>query len=256
MDHKKTVSGEAAKLQQHLTLLKEEYVKLQRRYSDLEQKYAVVAATAGDVDQNCFVARLLLTVAGLYDQTLYSDLKVKLKTREIPAHSFVLAARSQDWGPQSLSDNKVLDWTNIEDNVAETLLRWVYTDQVDLSGGDGHLLNLMRASSSFHLEDLVNKCENALMASVNVKNCVRYYTTADEIGADTLKEHCSTLISTHWDDFSSEDFSHMSAPLLYRMFKSKTNHPLHSAIRLKREDVVFLYLVENTAQVSAFYFMV
>lgn len=251
MDHKKTVSGEAAKLQQHLTLLKEEYVKLQRRYSDLEQKYAVVAATAGDVDQNCFVARLLLTVAGLYDQTLYSDLKVKLKTREIPAHSFVLAARSQDWGPQSLSDNKVLDWTNIEDNVAETLLRWVYTDQVDLSGGDGHLLNLMRASSSFHLEDLVNKCENALMASVNVKNCVRYYTTADEIGADTLKEHCSTLISTHWDDFSSEDFSHMSAPLLYRMFKSKTNHPLHSAIRLKREDVVFLYLVENTAQLSS-----
>lgn len=64
-------SGEAAKLQQHLTLLKEEYVKLQRRYSDLEQKYAVVAATSGDVDQNSFVARLLLTVAGLFDQTLY-----------------------------------------------------------------------------------------------------------------------------------------------------------------------------------------
>lgn len=36
------------------------------------------------------------------------------------------------------------------------------------------------------------------MASVNVKNCVRFYTTADEIGADTLKEHCSTLISAHW----------------------------------------------------------
>jgi len=36
------------------------------------------------------------------------------------------------------------------------------------------------------------------MASVNVKNCVKFYTTADEIGAHTLKEHCSSLISTHW----------------------------------------------------------
>jgi hypothetical protein len=36
------------------------------------------------------------------------------------------------------------------------------------------------------------------MASVNVKNCVKFYTTADEIGAHTLKEHCSSLISAHW----------------------------------------------------------
>ena len=45
----------------------------------------------------------------------------------------------------------------MEAAVAETLLHWVYTDQVDLSGGDGHLLDLMHAASTFHLEDLVNK---------------------------------------------------------------------------------------------------
>jgi hypothetical protein len=42
----------------------------------------------------------------------------------------------------------------------------------------------------------------------------------------------------------------MSAPLLFRMFKSKTGFPLHAAVRLQREDVVFLYLVENNADVS------
>ena len=63
--------GEVTKLQQHLSLLKEEYVKLQRRYQELEQRYAVAAATAGDVDENSFVARLLHTVAGLYDHELY-----------------------------------------------------------------------------------------------------------------------------------------------------------------------------------------
>ena len=52
------------------------------------------------------------------------------------------------------------------------------------------------------------------------------------------------------DDFTSEDFAHMSAPLLFRMFKSKTGFPLHAAVRLQREDVVFLYLVENSTEVS------
>lgn len=45
------------------------------------------------------------------------------------------------------------------------------------------------------------RCEKALMASVNVKNCVKFYTTADEIGAYTLKDHCSSLISAHWVRF-------------------------------------------------------
>jgi hypothetical protein len=34
------------------------------------------------------------------------------------------------------------------------------------------------------------------------------------------------------------------------MFKSKTGFSLHAAVRLQREDVVFLYLVENGANVS------
>lgn len=172
-------------------------------------------------------------------------------------------------------------------------------------------------------------CERALMSEVDVKNCIRFYTTADEIGAKELKNHCSQLISTHWvilnfvyftpytswgrvpinhwlekvvmtsenfvpcrdnlllylikknrllmslvlyghncvnvttdqllsefllfqSDFSSEDFEHMSAPLLYTMFKTKTKYPLHSAVRLKREDVVFLFLIEYSQEVMIF----
>jgi hypothetical protein len=42
----------------------------------------------------------------------------------------------------------------------------------------------------------------------------------------------------------------MTGPLLYTMFKSKTKHPLHAAVRLRREDVVFLYLIEYMQEVS------
>ena len=42
------------------------------------------------------------------------------------------------------------------------------------------------------------RCENGLMSFVNMKNCITFYQTALEIGAELLKGHCSELISNHW----------------------------------------------------------
>ena len=41
----------------------------------------------------------------------------------------------------------------------------------------------------------MRRCEEALTASVDVGNCIRYFATADEIGAEGLRDHCSKLIS-------------------------------------------------------------
>lgn len=46
----------------------------------------------------------------------------------------------------------------------------------------------------------------------------------------------------------------MSAQLLYKMIKSKTEYPLHKAIKVEREDVVFLYLIEMDSQVLQLFF--
>jgi len=51
------------------------------------------------------------------------------------------------------------------------------------------------------------------------------------------------------DDLTADDFSSMSASVLYTMLKSKSSWPLHKAIHAKREDVVFLYLIEFNNQV-------
>lgn len=77
-----------------------------------------------------------------------------------------------------------------------------------------------------------------------------FYCVAEEVGAANLLEYCSNLISIHWDELLPQDFVHMSGALLYKMLKSKTKYPLHAAIRLRREDVVFLCLVENETTVS------
>ncbi|CAG2118862.1 unnamed protein product, partial [Medioppia subpectinata] len=238
---------ELDKSRKHLSLLREEYVKLQQKYCDLEKKYNLLNASSGVVDDNSFVSRLVRNVANLFDKDLYSDLTIKLNGSSVKGHKFVLSARSDGW--DQLDHCSELDLTHVNPEVGFHFVRWLYTDAIDFSHrNEDFILDVMRAGKRFDLNPLVELCEQTLMSFVNVSNCVQFYQTADEIGAETLKNHCSELVSNHWDDFTSDDFVSMSAPLLYAMFKTKTEYPLHTAIRIKREDVLFLYLIEFDAQ--------
>lgn len=239
------------KLEKHLILLKEEYTKLQRAYAELERKYSKAVASADGESSgefSSFVSRLVLTVASLYGRTVYSDMTIKMSSKVVPAHKFVLHARSEDWREEVLSDISELNWSDMDEDIATALLRWIYMDVVDLQH-DRLALGLLRASNRFHLPGLLGLCERALVASVGVRSCVRFYCVAEEVGAASLLDYCSGLISTHWEDLTPQDFEHMSGPLLFKMLKSKTKYPLHAAIRLLREDVVFLCLVENNQKV-------
>ena len=63
---------------------------------------------------------------------------------------------------------------------------------------DGFKLDMMKAAKNFDLPTLLVLCERSLIASVSIKNCIKLYTTAEEIGAKELQDHCSQLISSHW----------------------------------------------------------
>lgn len=89
-------------------------------------------------------------------------------------------------------------------------------------------LGLLRAAHRFQLPGLLGLCERALVASVGVRSCVRFYCVAEEVGASSLLEYCSGLISTHWDDLTPQDFEHMTSPLLYKMLKTKSTYFLKS----------------------------
>lgn len=229
---------------------------MQKNYAELDRKYSQASASNSSSENpefSSFVSRLVMTVSSLYGRKTYSDLTVKLENKTMPAHKFVLNARSEEWGEEILANTNELDWSELEADVGYALLRWIYTDTVDLQH-DTLALGLLRAAHSFKLPGLLGLCERALVASVGVRSCVRFYCVAEEVSASSLLEYCSGLISTHWDDLTPSDFEHMSGPLLYKMLKTKTKHPLHAAVKLLREDVVFLCLVENDGSVSVFFF--
>jgi rabankyrin-5 len=85
----------AGKLQNHLKLLKNEYSKLQKSYADLQRKFDDLQAKSSDpaADNSSFNSRLVMIVASLYGRKTYSDLTIKLKDKQMPAHKFVLQAR-------------------------------------------------------------------------------------------------------------------------------------------------------------------
>lgn len=244
------IVAENAKLQQHLALLKEEYTKLQEKYRDIETKYNALAANSSNEEEN-FASRLLVLVRRLYETKLYSDIRIDLGKCEISAHKFVLSARSDLWSESVLRDKEVLDWSDIDEEIAETIIVWIYLDKVNLKTNE-LTLKIIRKAFEFRLIGLVEICERFLINEVTVKNCVKFYSVAEEINASNLRDYCSNLICTHWDDLNASDFEHMSAPLLYKMLKDKTQLPLHSAVRLQRDDVVYLCLLENASRVSLF----
>ncbi|XP_077447830.1 rabankyrin-5 [Stigmatopora argus] len=245
---------EVAKLQKHLALLRQEYVKMQQKLADTERRCAVLAAQVSGpsptnpASTDTYISRLLEIVSDLYRQEQYSDLKVKIDGDNISGHKFVLAARSDVWSLNNMANTSELDLSDCKAEVATAMLRWAYTDELELSEDDAFLIDLMKLANRFQLQLLRERCEKGVMSSVNVRNCIRFYQTAEELNATTLMNYCGEIIASHWDDLRKDDFSTMSAQLLYKMIKSKTDYPLHKAIKVEREDVVFLYLIEMDSQ--------
>nr|XP_042713698.1 rabankyrin-5 isoform X3 [Chrysemys picta bellii] len=240
---------EVAKLEKHLMLLRQEYVKLQKKLADTERRCTLLAAQSNKENaSDSFISRLLTIVAELYEQEQYSDLKIKVGDKHIRAHKFVLAARSETWSLANLVSTEELDLSDADPEVTMAMLRWIYTDELELREDDVFLTELMKLANRFQLQLLRERCEKGVMSLVNVRNCIRFYQTAEELNASTLLNYCAEIIASHWDDLRKEDFSSMSAQLLYKMFKSKTEYPLHKAIKVEREDVVFLYLIEMDSQ--------
>ena len=99
----------------------------------------------------------------------YSDLTILTRSSQQAAHKAVLARHSSQWGVASLAEVETLDWTDLEEEVSSSLLRWIYTDVVSLSPGDQgdrFTLQLMAAASMFSLKPLVDTCEKALVSSL------------------------------------------------------------------------------------------
>lgn len=94
----------------------------------------------------------------MYELLSCSDITITLRDRKIPAHRFVLVARSRHWNQdETLSSTSDLDLSHMTPFVAGSLVRWVYTDSIILPSDQMAIIELLAASNKYHLTQLKEK---------------------------------------------------------------------------------------------------
>lgn len=61
---------------------------------------------------------------------------------------------SEEWREEVLTDVTELDWSDLDD-AGYALLRWIYTDIVDLQQQDSLSMSLLKAAHKFKLNSLM-----------------------------------------------------------------------------------------------------
>ncbi|CAG0892643.1 unnamed protein product [Darwinula stevensoni] len=179
-----------------------------------------------------------------------SDVEIQLAEGAVPAHRLVLSAHNPSW-----ETTESFDWKWLRQGVGSAVVEWMYTGDLNCGGDEDQkykfLLDVLAAANSFQLLPLKNLCEEQVVDEVSRENCLSIFEKAGELGCASLKAAAQKLILSHWDEFAADDFAVLSDRNLYELLNERGSESvLHAAIRLKRGDVVGVFLAEHASQVS------
>ncbi|CAD6184343.1 unnamed protein product [Caenorhabditis auriculariae] len=233
----------------YLQLLREQYLALQSKYAFMKKNYDLITAgSSNESHTDGLASRLVSTVASLCDSEDFSDLQFHVGNRSIPAHRIVVAARTSFWSDLTSIEKIVINETDFE--TFHIIYRWMYTDEVNVKINDDHLLKVCEASIRFHLMALQESCVEELSARLDIHNCVPIYEFAEKKALTVLRDTCAAMVAARWKEFTPDSFRSMAAPILFRLLASNSKHMLHTIVEIGREDVLFLYFMENMANIN------
>jgi len=125
---------------------------------------------------------------------MFSDLKLVCGSRrvELLCHTNILAARSPVFFAMFQHDtveaqNKEVEMTDVEPEVVEEMLEYIYTGKTNSSGKEAELL---AAADKYSLLELKNECEEALCNKTNIDTVLAMLVLADRHEAGKLKDVC------------------------------------------------------------------
>jgi speckle-type POZ protein len=121
---------------------------------------------------------------GLFNSMQFSDVIFKVRGCEFPAHKNILAARSEVFAamfqhPMEEKSTNLAKIEDIEPEVFNQLLRFIYTGRVQVDKLETMAARLFIAADKYLLDELKNKCENYLLRHMSPENCVVLLLTGD-----------------------------------------------------------------------------
>jgi len=125
---------------------------------------------------------------------MFSDLKLVcgLRRVELLCHTNILAARSPVFRAMFQHDtveaqNKEVEMTDVEPEVVEEMLEYIYTGKTNSTGKEAELL---AAADKYSLLELKHECEEALCSKTNIDTVLAMLVLADRHEAGKLKDVC------------------------------------------------------------------
>lgn len=90
----------------------------------------------------------------------------------------------------------------------------------------------------------MDQCEDALINYIQLENCIYFFQLSEKLGLTRLYDYSAKIVSLHWDSLTAKDFAKVSTEFLHRLFIEKSAYPLHKAITIRNEDLIFLLLMD------------
>ncbi len=122
-------------------------------------------------------SELITHLDGLFNNMQFSDVNFNIGGREFPAHKSILAARCQYFAamfkhPMKENSTNQVKIEDIDPEVFDQLLRFIYTGRVPLDKLETMAAGLFIAADKYLMDELKIKCENYLLHQMSPDNCV------------------------------------------------------------------------------------
>ena len=113
----------------------------------------------------------------LYDDMQFSDVNFNVGGHEFLAHKVILAARSKYFAamfrhPTKENSTNQVNIEDIDPEVFDQLLRFIYTGCVPLDKLETMAAELFIAADKYLMDELKMKCENYLLSQMSPDNCI------------------------------------------------------------------------------------
>jgi RCC1 and BTB domain-containing protein len=161
----------------------------------------------------------------LVDQDTFSDVTFMVESRPIYAHRAILAARSEHFramfsSGMRESNSDTIPIANTRYDIFLALLRYIYTDRVDLSAEDA--AELYMTAEMYRLDRLKDLCQMQVLAQLSTENAPTILGVADSMASLHLRTLCIKFIVRNFDEVSKVDaFNELSRDLIIEVLQNR-----------------------------------
>ena len=180
--------------------------------------------------------------ASLLDNQIMVDVKFIIKDKEMAAHAAILASASPvmaamfEPGKFKEGQSRTVEITDIEPEVFQQLLRYVYTGNAPLMQKDSVAEQLLIAANKYQIDKMKAECEDTLVGKIALDNAIRFLVTAHLYVAPKLKEASIQCLIKHrfevwnrseWDRLN-KSYNDLFIEACRRMYKDNMEHHYNS----------------------------